>query len=121
MAENYRIKFNPATKEIEVEGSETFVKAYFAKLQAMMSGIPEEKTAGKEAPKTAPTKKEPGEKRVTNIDKVVELVQGSTEGISTIDLQEKTGLVERQIWGIVTRAAKLGKIKKVKRGVYIGA
>ena len=108
MAENSRIRFNPVTKEIEVEGSETFVKTYFDKLQAMMSGIPEKKAA----------KKEPGEKRVSNIDKVVELVQGSAEGISTTDLQEKTGLVERQIWSIVTRAAKLGKIKKVKRGVY---
>lgn len=33
-----RIKFNPVTKEIEVEGSEQFVKTYFGKLQAMLSG-----------------------------------------------------------------------------------
>ena len=40
MKENSRIRFNPVTKEIEVEGSESFVKTYFSKLQAMISGSP---------------------------------------------------------------------------------
>jgi hypothetical protein len=140
MKENSRIRFNPVTKEIEVEGSESFVKTYFSKLQAMISGAPEAivkepkveklrpaKKAKKEpkAEKAAPTKKakkvakkEPGGKRVTNIDTVVGLIQGSAEGISTAELKEKTGFAERQIWSIVNRAAKAGKIRKVKRGVY---
>ena len=29
MKENSRIRFNPGTKEIEIEGSESFVKTYF--------------------------------------------------------------------------------------------
>jgi predicted transcriptional regulator of viral defense system len=58
---------------------------------------------------------------VTNIDTVVGLIQGSAEGISTAELKEKTGLVESQIWSIVNRASKEGKILKVKRGVYVGA
>jgi len=33
-----RIKFNPVTKEIEIEGSENFVKTYFDKIQTMLSG-----------------------------------------------------------------------------------
>jgi ribosomal protein L12E/L44/L45/RPP1/RPP2 len=140
MKENSRIRFNPVTKEIEVEGSETFVKTYFDKLQAMISGAPEAvaegpKTAkaapagsGKKRPKagkTSPPKKtqraaknETGEKRVTHIDTIVGLIQGSAEGISTTELKEKTGLVESQIWSIVNRAAKMGKIKKMKRGLY---
>jgi hypothetical protein len=130
MKENSRIRFNPVTKEIEVEGSESFVKAYFDKLQAMMSGAPEKKVTRKKEPKAvkaAPAKKakkaakkKPGQKRVTNIDTVVELIQGSSEGISTAELKEKTGLVELQIWSIVNRAAKLGKIKKLKKGLYVG-
>jgi hypothetical protein len=140
MRENSRIRFNPVTKEIEVEGSETFVKTYFSKLQTMISGTPEKKVAIKKEPKVVKaaaakkpkalkarpqkrakkaTKKEPKEKRVTNIDKVVGLVQGSTEGISTAELKEKTGLADSQIWNIVTRAAKEGKIKKEKRGLYV--
>jgi hypothetical protein len=142
MRENSRIRFNPVTKEIEVEGSETFVKTYFSKLQTMISGTPEKKVAIKEEPKAVKAatakkpkalkarpqkkakmvaKKEPGKKRVTNIDTVVGLVQGSPEGISTAELKERTGLAELQIWGIVNRAAKAGKIKKEKRGVYVGA
>lgn len=52
MKKNSRIRFNPATKEIEVEGSESFVKTYFDKLQAMISGPAKEK-----AVKAAPAKK----------------------------------------------------------------
>jgi hypothetical protein len=133
MKENFRIRFNPVTKEIEVEGSEAFVKTYFGKLQAMISGTPEAATEGPKSAKTAPAdagkasppektrraaKGGPGEKRVTHIDMIVGLIQDSAEGISTADLKEKTGLVESQIWSIVNRAAKLGKIKKMKRGVY---
>jgi hypothetical protein len=141
MKENSRIRFNPVTKEIEVEGSEEFVKIYFDKLQTMMSGASEiiEKGPGvekvrpvkkaKSAPKAAKEsppkkannadKKGPGDYRVTNIDAVVGLIQSSPEGISTAELKEKTGLVERQIWSIVNRAAKAGKITKQKRGLYV--
>jgi predicted Zn-dependent peptidase len=154
MKEKSRIRFNPVTKEIEVEGSEEFVKTYFGKLQEMISGDPEEtvkepkavkvrtvkktkkepkaKAVKAHPPKKEPkaakprptkkaikaTKKAPGVKRVTNIDMIVGLIQGSAEGISTAELKEKTGLAESQIWNIVNRASKLGKIKKMKRGIY---
>jgi hypothetical protein len=159
MAERSRVRFNPVTKEIEVEGSESFVKTYFGKLQAMISGAVKGKVnvkratkAVKAAPKKkaekkpkmvkaprikkakAPKavkpaiakrvnrtgKKAPAKKRVTNIDTVVSLIQGAPEGISTAELKTKTGLKELQIWGIVNRASKEGKIRKVKRGVYGG-
>ncbi len=135
-----RIRFNPGTKEIEIEGSEEFVKAYFNKLQNMISGAPLETVEESKAVKVRPAKKAkkgpkavkplpakkvkrtakkaPGVKKITNIDAVVMLIQSSAEGISTAELKEKTGLAESQIWNIVNRASKLGKIKKVKRGVY---
>jgi hypothetical protein len=139
MKANSRIRFNPVTKEIEIEGSESFVKIYFRKIQEMVSGTAEKTVTAKKEPKAikaAPAKKagkkvkaakagpakkakkEAGVKRVTNIDTVVGLIQSSTEGISTSELKEKTELAESQIWNIVTRASKLGKIKKVKRGLY---
>ena len=143
MKENSRIRFNPITNEIEVEGSESFVKTYFNKLQGMVFGLAEKTVAAKKKPKPATAapvkadkkepktvkerppkkakkaaKKAPGVKRVTNIDAVVGLIQGSAEGISTAELKEKTGLVESQIWSIVNRTSKEGKIRKVKRGVY---
>jgi Mor family transcriptional regulator len=143
MENNSRIRFNPVTKEIEIEGSESFVKTYFDKLQEVISGPAEKIVAAKKeskAIKAAPTKKtgkklktakagpvkkvsknakkKPMEKRVTHIDMIVELIQGSSEGISTAELKKKTGLSELQIWGIVNRVAKEGKIRKMKRGLY---
>jgi hypothetical protein len=141
MASNSRIRFNPVTKEIEIEGAEAFVKKYFGKLQAMISGTAEEKADKKKletkAVKTAPkkkdpkaakvtpkkttkivTKRKPGEKRVTNQAAVVTLIQGAPEGISTAELKEKTGLAESQIWNIINSAAKAGKLRKMKRGLY---
>jgi hypothetical protein len=143
MKNNFRIRFNPVTKEIEIEGTEEFVKIYFGKLQAMISGAAEEKAAiknerkpvkvapvkaDKKKPKSVKgrpqkkamkvAKKEPGIKRVTKIDMIVGLIQGSTKGISTAELKAKTGLAESQIWNIVNRAAKAGKIRKMKRGIY---
>ena len=127
MKENSRIRFNPVTKEIEVEGTEKFVKTYFKKLQEMVFGLAEKTVAAKKTQKKPKVKKAspapkapkaPGGKRITNIDMIVGLIQGNTEGISTVELKEKTGLAERQIWSIVNRASKVGKIRKVKRGVY---
>ena len=152
MQTDARIRFNPVTKEIEIEGSESFVKTYFNKLQNMISGAPSKKVVEPKAVKIRPVKKavkeqkavkaipvikepkaakpRPAKKakktakkksrarKVTNIDKVVGLIKGSAEGISTAQLKEKTGLPESQIWNIVNRVSKLGKIKKVKRGFY---
>jgi hypothetical protein len=122
MKGNTRGKSNSVTKEIEVKGLVSFVKSYFKKLQEMIFGSAEQKV---KATKAVPVKKvskiakkEPGEKRVNNIDTVVGLVQASTEGISMAELKDKTGLSERQIWDIVNRAKKKGKIKKMKRGLY---
>ena len=152
MKTDARIRFNPVTKEIEIEGSEEFVKAYFNKIQKMISGTPSKTVREPKAVKAAPEKKaekkpkavkaipaikEPKAakprpakkvkktakkksraKKVTNIDKVIALIKGSAEGISTAQLKEKTGLAESQIWNIINRVSKLGKVKKVKRGVY---
>jgi hypothetical protein len=172
MAERSRVRFNPVTKEIDVEGSESFVKTTLDKLLSMIPGArkaiveepkvekvrpvkramktpnavkaaPEKKAEkkpkvvkaprvkkAKKAPKAVkPTiakrvkragKKAPAEKRVTNIDTVVSLIQGASEGISTAELKTKTGFAESQIWNIINRATKLGKIRTVKRGLYGG-
>jgi hypothetical protein len=127
MRENSRIRFNPVTKEIEVEGSEKFVKTYFEKLQQMLSSVPGDKGKRQLQKEVRPVKKAKratgaqGRKKAgkqTQVDRVVSLVSGSQGGISTSALKEKTGLSERQIWSIVYRAHKEGKIKKTGRGMY---
>jgi hypothetical protein len=143
MKDMSRIKVNPVTKEIEIEGSEEFVKGYFYKILAMISGAPRgiakepkvvKASPAKKAPKepkavkARPPKKarkdkrkKPGVKKITNTGTVVTLIKGSAEGISTAELTEKTGLAKEQIWYIVNRAVKQGKIRKVKQGVYCAA
>ena len=154
MKNNSRIRFNPVAKEIEIEGSESFVKTTLDRLLVMISGpaqktvtikrqpkavkaAPEkkaEKPRMAKAPRVSKAKKTPKAvkptiakrvkktgKKITNIDAVVGLIHGAPEGISTAELKTKTGLNERQIWSIVNRASKEGKIRKVKRGVYGGA
>jgi predicted Rossmann fold nucleotide-binding protein DprA/Smf involved in DNA uptake len=134
-----RIKFNPVTKEIEIEGSEKFVKTYFNKVQALISGtkeavakapIKEKPIKAKPVKKAHPSKKAPvakgkkpakQSKKGSNVNTVLALIQNSQEGITTTELKEKTGLIDKQIWAVVYRTEKQGKIKKVKRGVYIGA
>ncbi len=130
MKENSRIRFNPITKEIEVEGSEKFVRTYFQKLQQLLSSVPGDKGKRQLQKKVRPVKKAkrtkaaPGRKKAgkeTQADAVVSLISGSGGGITTSALKEKTGLSERQIWSIVYRAQKQGKIKKTKRGMYAAA
>jgi hypothetical protein len=130
MRENSRIRFNPVTKEIEVEGSEKFVKTYFQKLQQMLSSVPGDKGRRQPQKKARPVKKAKrakgtqGRKKAgkqTQADAVVSLVNGSEGGITTSALKAKTGLSERQIWSIVYRAQKEGKIKKTRRGMYAAA
>lgn len=128
MEERSRIRFNPVTKEIEIEGSEVFVRTYFSKIQKLLSEPAGEKTEEpkpakkRPAKKTKKTKGKSGQKKApkeTHMDTVVGLIRSSDAGITTAGLKEKTGLAERQIWSIVYRAEKQGKIRKTKRGIYV--
>lgn len=167
MVEKSRVRFNPATKEMEVEGSESFVKTTLDKLLAMISEAPAKKAVIKTEPnpaKAAPVKAEKKKAKAvkaasaasTKADKmkpkaakatpkkktkkirrpksaskmatgtkrgelskaVLDLIHGSPEGIAMAELKEKTGMKDIQIRNIVTRATKLGKIRKMNRGVY---
>jgi uncharacterized membrane protein len=130
MEEKSRIRFNPATKEIEIEGSEAFVKTYFQKLQGLLQQFQEKKSDRPQQNKARPVRKAkkaqaaPGKQKTgqeTQMDAIVSLVRRTEGGITTAALKEKTGLAERQIWSVVYRAEKQGKIKKTKRGVYVAA
>jgi hypothetical protein len=125
-----RIKFNPVTKEIEIEGSEKFVKTYFNKIQALISGTkgtvakaPIKEKPVKKARSSKAKEKKPAKhsKKGSKINIVLTLVQKSPEGITTTELKKKTGLTDKQIWAIIANAKKAGKIKQVKRGVYAGS
>lgn len=110
MEERSRIKFNPATKEIEVEGSESFVKTYFSKIQKLLAAEEESKPVRVSRPSSV--------KRGDIYETVMGIITDSAEGINTPDLMEKTGLTSQQIRSVIYRAEKQGKIRKAKRGLY---
>jgi hypothetical protein len=74
--------------------------------------------------KRIPAEKVPGKKRtakLTATDKVLKIISKSKRGIDPPTLMKKTGFDNRKITNILQRAFKEGKIKRVGRGIYIGA
>ena len=59
-------------------------------------------------------------KRVTNTETILNLIKGNKVGISVTELKSKTGLEDKQIWAVVYKAERQNKVKKAKRGVYVG-
>ena len=129
MAQSSRIKINPATLEVEIEGSQAFVEKYFGIIQSMLS-----RTPAKAEDKAAPRKRGPGKataaakpaqkkglKKVSMTDKVIALVQQSPKGISVDNIIKKTKVAKQQAWNILSTAKKEGRISSVSRGVYAPA
>lgn len=129
MVERSRIKYNPVTREIEIEGSEEFIREYFDRVQELLKKEKPTATEGRKRRAArnvaagASGRKPRGAKEKVSTKgvkaKVMELLtKAGVEGISSEELQEKTGLSARQIWSVIYRAEKEGKIVKEKRGVY---
>lgn len=113
------------TKELRslTQKTEKIVKALekFEKPQAKLKPV---KKAAK--PKKAikkPAVKKPTENKATKgsvTDAIMGVIQASGEGVNTDQIMEQTGLNKRQVWGTINRAKKEGKVKTVKRGIYVG-
>ena len=73
----------------------------------------------KVAGKITPTKKRPV--KSTDTDKVLNIIKRSKKGVTTQTLIKKTGFDAKKIANMVFRATKMGKIKSVSKGVYVGA
>lgn len=98
-------------------GYDKFQEPKAVKVRPAKKAKKEPKAVKASRPKKA-KKKKTRAKEVTNIDTVVGLIQGSTEGISTAELRKKTGSAESQILNIVNHAAQAGRVRKISRGVY---
>ena len=60
-------------------------------------------------------------KRVTDTDQVLAVIKRHKKGVDIAVLKKKTGFADSKIRAIVFRANKEGKIKRIRRGVYISA
>ena len=70
------------------------------------------------AKKTAPRKKASA---MTATEQVLKIIKRSRKGVDVPGLKSKTGFDDKKVRNIVFRASKEGKIKKVGRGIYVGA
>ena len=80
---------------------------------------PKAKAVKKVAAKTTPAGKK--RSKLTATDKVLNIINRSKNGVSTQTLIKKTGFDVKKIRNMIFRAKKMGKIKSVSRGVYVGA
>jgi putative endonuclease len=146
----YRIKQLPANKKIsKLKGKENEMTILKKDLQALNKDIQalgktidkliaavEKGETTKVAKKTtakrvkakttneAPVKKASAKEKtakLTATDQVLEIINGSKNGVNTAALMKKTGFDQRKIWSIINRASKAGKIKRAGKGIYIGA
>jgi predicted transcriptional regulator of viral defense system len=58
---------------------------------------------------------------MTATEQVLKIIERSRKGVDVPRLKAKTGFDDKKVRNIVFRASKEGKIKKVSRGIYVGA
>jgi transcriptional regulator NrdR family protein len=91
------------------------------KAKAKRKVPPKKKTLTKKkgpAKKTV-TSKSKRSKKLSDTAKVLQVIRGYKKGADIPRLKKKTGFADSKIRAIVYRASKEGKIKRVRRGVYI--
>lgn len=58
---------------------------------------------------------------MTATEQILKIVGRSRKGVDVPTLKAKTGFEDKKVRNIIFRASKEGKIKKVGRGIYVGA
>jgi putative endonuclease len=133
----YRIKRLPANRKIsglrrkekpmailkkDLTALQKEIKALGKKMEKLIAEAGKSakpKAAKKAAAKKAPAKK--GAKKLSATDQVLAIINRSKSGVNIKTLMDKTGFNQKKVTNILQRTHKAGKIKRVRKGVYIGA
>jgi hypothetical protein len=59
--------------------------------------------------------------KMTATDKVLGIIRRSKKGVNVATIKTRTGFDDKKVRNIIFRTTKEGKIKKVGRGIYVGA
>jgi hypothetical protein len=74
--------------------------------------------------KRSPAQKAPAKKKTghpTATDQVLNIIKRSKKGVNAAALMTKTGFDLKKVRNILQRTYKMGKIKRIEKGVYVGA
>ena len=77
------------------------------------------KSTKKTPAKKAPTKKKTAQPTAT--DQVLKIIIRSKKGVNIKTLMEKTSFNQKKVTNILQRTFKQGKVKRVGKGIYVGA
>jgi len=103
---------------------EKLLKAY-GKPQKPKAAKKTKRKAVKTRPKRAVKARKATRKKkapaITATEQILKIVRRSRKGVDVPMLKTKTGFDDKKVRNIVFRASKEGKIKKVGRGIYVGA
>jgi len=92
------------------------------KPKSVKKAVKPKKAAKKPAVKK--TDRKPTENKTpksTVVGAVMGVIRASKKGVSVVQIMEKTGLKKEQIWPTISRAKRQGKVKIVKKGIYVKA
>ncbi len=98
------------------------IKALERKMAKLIAAA--EKSEKATTTKRAPAKKAPSRKRTaqpTATDQVLNIIKRSKKGVNAATLMTKTGFDLKKVRNILQRTYKQGKIKRVEKGIYVGA
>jgi hypothetical protein len=85
------------------------------KYRSLMTDVQKLAPAAAVGKKKAPVRKA---KKVTPTAEVLKVIKSREAGIDVSTLKQITGFTDRQTRGILYRASRAGKIKRISRGVY---
>ena len=77
------------------------------------------KTAQKTPAKKAPAAKKTAQPTAT--EQVLKIINRSKKGVGIKTLMEKTSFNQKKVTNILQRTFKQGKVKRVGKGIYVGA
>ncbi len=111
------------------------IKALERKLESLLKAFDKGKSAQakpvvkKVAKKVAKAKSIPAKSAVaakksvkaTATDQVLKIIRRSKKGVNVSTIKTRTGFDDKKVRNIIFRTTKEGKIKKIDRGVYVGA
>ena len=105
------------------------ITAISKKLEMLLKAVEKSETkvakpSKAKAVKATPVKKAPVKKKaakVTATDEVLNIINRSKKGVDTATMMKKTGFDQKKVRNILQRTFKQGKIKRVDKGIYVGA